>query len=95
MKSALGMAGWQKPSGVFKDLLSLLCFLALLYLTHGWSLEPGAQTLSEFGLSFRVGVSMAAPKPNLPVKQPEQKEWTPHSPQRKVEEDADWPTLSQ
>lgn len=28
---------------------------------------------------------MAAPKPNLPMKQPEQKELTPHSPQRKVE----------
>lgn len=38
MKSASGMAGWQSPSGVFKD--CSLCFLALLYLTHGWILEP-------------------------------------------------------
>ena len=82
MKLALGTGGWQSRSDVFKD-LSSLHFLVRLYLIHSW--EPGAQTLSEFSLSFGVGQSVAAPKPTHPTEATSAKRVSLQSSRRKVE----------
>lgn len=82
MKLALGTGGWQSRSDVFKELLSLH-FLVRLYLIHSW--EPGAQTLSEFSLSFGVGQSTVAPKPIHPTEATSAKRFSLQSFRRKVE----------